>query len=289
MQEIQGIVYLNGEFLPANEAKISVFDRGFIFGDGIYEVIPVINKKLVDRIEFWERFERSLKEIELTPPCDTKEDFEKILYEVIEKNNLIEGSLYIEITRGVAPRDFEFLKGLEQTIFVNANHKLVLQNPLSQTGIEIVSVEDLRWQRCDIKSVSLLAQCIAKTKAHRMGAFEGFMVRNGLVSEASSSSAFIIKNNTLIAPPLNNEILPGIRRIAVLKFAADLGLKIEYRKFSMEEVYESDECFISAATLLVIGVVKADGKIIADGKVGKFTQKFRQLYKQKMQKEAGLI
>lgn len=289
MQEIQGIVYLNGEFLPANEAKISVFDRGFIFGDGIYEVIPVINKKLVDRIEFWERFERSLKEIELTPPCDTKEDFEKILYEVIEKNNLIEGSLYIEITRGVAPRDFEFLKGLKQTIFVNANHKPVLQNPLSQTGIEIVSVEDLRWQRCDIKSVSLLAQCIAKTKAHRMGAFEGFMVRNGLVSEASSSSAFIIKNNTLIAPPLNNEILPGIRRIAVLKFASDLGLKIEYRKFSMEEVYESDECFISAATLLVIGVVKADGKIIADGKVGKFTQKFRQLYKQKMQKEAGLI
>lgn len=289
MEKLDGIVYLNGEFLSANEAKISVFDRGFIFGDGIYEVVPVINKKLVDKAEFWARFERSLKEIELNPPCKTKDEFEKILYEIIEKNNINEGSVYIEVTRGTAPRDFEFLKGLKQTVFVNGIKKQVLQNPLAQTGIEIVSVEDLRWQRCDIKSVSLLAQCIAKTKAHRMGAFEGFMVRNGFVSEASSSSAFIIKNKVLITPPLNNEILPGIRRIAVLKFAKDLGLKIEYRKFTMDEVYESDECFISSATLLVIGVVKADEKVIADGKVGKFTQKFRELYKQKMQKEAGLL
>lgn len=281
------IVFLNGEFLPKDKAKISVFDRGFIFGDGIYEVVPVMNGKMVDKIEFWERFKRSLKEIALNFPYKDSE-FESILNELIAKNALKEGGVYMQITRGVASRDFAFTKGLQPTIMAFVYAANIQNNELASKGISVVSVPDIRWKRRDIKSISLLAQCYAKEMAVNAGADEGFMVENGKVTEATSASAFIIKDKTLITKPFSNEILPGIRRQNILKFARELNLSVAERAFSMNEVYEADEVFISAASLPILGVIKADGKMIANGKVGKFTQLLRQRYLQKMRNEAGL-
>ncbi|AJC91177.1 D-amino acid aminotransferase [Campylobacter subantarcticus] len=286
MQEKE-IVFLNGEFLKANEAKVSIFDRGFIFGDGIYEVVPVVNAKIADKEEFWERFERSLAQIDLKIPY-TKEEFEAILTQLTTSNLLQEGGVYMQVTRGVGSRNFALLKGLEPTIMAFAFESKVLDHELAKNGVNIISTVDLRWKRRDIKSISLLAQCLAKEEAVKAKAFEAFMVENSFVTEASSSSAFIIKNDTLITKPFSNEILPGIRRKNILKFAKELGLKIEQRAFNMKEVYEADEVFISAATFLILGVVKADSKVIKDGKVGFYTQKLREKYIEKIQNEVML-
>ncbi len=285
---LNGIVYINGKFCDANEAKISPFDRGFIFGDGIYEVVPVVNGRLVDRLDFWERFERSLKSIELKLPL-SREKYEAMFYELIKRNNIKEGAIYTEISRGAAMRDFDFPVGLTPTCFAFAYEKNIFDNPYAKTGIEIVSLPDIRWKRRDIKSVSLLAQCITKHEAHKRGAFECFMTENGYVTECSSSSAFIIKNGVLITKPLSNEILPGIRRKVILGFANEAGLKINERNFTMDEVYEADEAFISAATLMLLPVVKADGKKIGGGKIGKFVPKLREMYANHLKKEAGIL
>ena len=284
---MDGIVFLNGEFMNANEAKISAFDRGFIFGDGIYEVVPVVGGVLVDKIDFWARFEASLAAISLKLPYD-KGKFEEILREAVARNDLKEGGVYIQITRGAAARSFAFIDGLEPTCFIFCYEAKITDNPLAKSGIEIASVPDIRWKRRDIKSDSLLAQCYAKNEAVKVGAFEGFMIEDGFVTEGTSSSAFIIKDGVLITKPLSNEILPGIRRKVILGFAGELGLKIEQRKFSMAEVYEADEVFISAATLPLLPVVKADGKPISGGKIGKYVPMLRQMYIDKIKKEAGL-
>ncbi|EAK3364992.1 D-amino acid aminotransferase [Campylobacter lari] len=283
MQEME-MVFLNDEFVKASEAKVSVFDRGFIFGDGIYEVVPVVNAKIADKEEFWERFERSLAQIELQIPY-TKEEFENILEQLIIKNSLKEGGLYMQVTRGVASRNFALLKGLKPTIMAFAFECKVIEHEHAKNGVSVVSTADLRWKRRDIKSFSLLAQCLAKEEAVKAKVFEAFMVENALVTEASSSSAFIIKDKTLITKPFSNEILPGIRRKNILKFAKELDLKVDQRAFSMKEVYEADEVFISAATFLILGVIKADSKVINDGKVGFYTQKLREKYVEKIQKE----
>ena len=283
---MDGIVFLNGEFMNANEAKISAFDRGFIFGDGIYEVVPVVGGVLVDKIDFWARFEASLAAISLKLPYD-KGKFEEILREAVARSDLKEGGVYIQITRGAAARSFAFIDGLEPTCFIFCYEAKITDNPLAESGIEIASVPDIRWKRRDIKSVSLLAQCYAKNEAVKVGAFEGFMIEDGFVTEGTSSSAFIIKDGVLITKPLSNEILPGIRRKVILGFAGELGLKIEQRKFSMAEVYEADEVFISAATLPLLPVVKADGKPINGGKIGVFFCALKKKYVEKLLDEAS--
>ena len=280
-------VFLNGEFIDKDSAKISIFDRGFIFGDGIYEVVPVISSIIVEKDGFWDRFQRSLNEISLNLPY-THDEFESILNNLIEINSLKEGGLYIQITRGVAPRDFSFVKGVKPTIMAFAFSDSVLEHPAAKSGITIISTPDIRWKRRDIKSISLLGQCYAKNQATIAGADECFMVEDGYVTEAGSSSAFIIKDGTLITKPLSNEILPGIRRNRLLNLAKQIGLQIQERKFSMDEVYNADECFISAATIILLPVIKADGKAINGGKIGEYTIKLRELYKRALKLEANI-
>ncbi|TWO17317.1 D-amino-acid transaminase [Campylobacter lanienae] len=280
-------VFLNGEFIDKDSAKISIFDRGFIFGDGIYEVVPVINSIIVEKDGFWDRFQRSLNEISLNLPY-THDEFESILNNLIEINSLKEGGLYIQITRGVAPRDFSFVKGVKPTIMAFAFSDSVLEHPAAKSGITIISTPDIRWKRRDIKSISLLGQCYAKNQATIAGADECFMVEDGYVTEAGSSSAFIIKDGALITKPLSNEILPGIRRNRLLNLAKQIGLQIQERKFSMDEVYNADECFISAATIILLPVIKADGKAINGGKIGEYTTKLRELYKRALKLEANI-
>ncbi|WP_096019265.1 D-amino acid aminotransferase [Campylobacter lanienae] len=281
-------VFLNGEFIDKDSAKISIFDRGFIFGDGIYEVVPVINSIIVEKDGFWDRFQRSLNEISLNLPY-TNDEFESILNNLIEINSLKEGGLYIQITRGVAPRDFSFVKGVKPTIMAFAFSDSVLEHPAAKSGITIISTPDIRWKRRDIKSISLLGQCYAKNQATIAGADECFMVEDGYVTEAGSSSVFIIKDRTLITKPLSNEILPGIRRNRLLNLAKQIGLQIQERKFSMDEVYNADECFISAATIILLPVIKADGKAINGGKIGEYTTKLRELYKEILKAQAKMI
>lgn len=281
-------VFLNGEFIDKDSAKISIFDRGFIFGDGIYEVVPVINSIIVEKDGFWDRFQRSLNEISLNLPY-TNDEFESILNNLIEINSLKEGGLYIQITRGVAPRDFSFVKGVKPTIMAFAFSDSVLEHPAAKNGITIISTPDIRWKRRDIKSISLLGQCYAKNQATIAGADECFMVEDGYVTEAGSSSAFIIKDGALITKPLSNEILPGIRRNRLLNLAKQIGLQIQERKYSMNEVYNADECFISAATIILLPVIKADGKAINGGKIGPFTTKLRELYKEILKAQAKMI
>lgn len=277
-------VYLNGEFIKEDEAKISVFDRGFIFGDGIYEVLPVIESKLVDVDGFWERLVRSLGEISLKSPL-SKEEYLHVFNSLIQKNNLKEGGIYTQITRGVGKRDFYFLKDLKPTCMAFSYNVNILNNPLFQSGIKVVSVEDIRWKRRDIKSISLLGQCKAKTQAQDEGAYEGFMVEDGVVTEAVSSSAYIIKDNTIITAPLTNKILPGVRRKNIINIANKLGIKMEFRHFTVDEVKNADECFISAATLLILPVINIDNTPINNEKIGKITMLLKDEYVKEIYKQ----
>jgi D-alanine transaminase len=272
------IVFLNGEFCEEKRAKVSIFDRGFLFGDGVYEVIPVYNKKMFDIEPFLQRFERSLEQMSLPWPM-SKESYLSMLETLIEKNNLKEGGIYTQVTRGVAPREFAFVKGVEPTCMAFPFEKKILENPKAIEGVHVVSVADIRWKRRDVKSISLLAQCYAKEEADKQGAYEGWMVEeDGFVSEGTSSSAYIVKEGVIITRPLSNAILPGIRRKILLEMANKHGIKVEQRAFRLKEAYEADEAFLSSATSLILPITKIDDRYIQEGKPGKIYKKMRQLY-----------
>lgn len=280
------IVFLNGEYLKPEEAKVSIFDRGYLFGDGIYEAVPVINGKVIDKAPFFERLDGSLSKIELTPPYN-HEEIMNILNTLIAKNNLDEGGIYMQVTRGVAPREFYFPENTPTTFMSFVFHKKIIDNPLAKTGVKVVSVDDIRWTRRDIKSISLLGQVLAKEEAHRKGAFEGWMVENGYVTEGTSSTAYIVKDGVIITRPLSNAILPGIRRKVLMNFAKENDIKVEERPFTIEEALEADEAFMSSATIFVLPIVELDGKIIGDGKAGPMVTKLRKVYVDLALKEAN--
>lgn len=281
------IVFLNGEFLHKNEAKISIFDRGFIFGDAIYEVVPIIDGVLVDMNEFLQRLKRNLKSICIDLPY-TQDELIAFLKELISKNKLKEGGLYIQVSRGVASRDFAFTKDIKATIMAFVYEAMIEKNPLAKSGVNIIFVPELRWKRRDIKSTSLLAQCYAKEMVKKAKAYEGFFVENSYITEGISSSVFIIKNKILISKPLSNEILLAIRRGKILRYAKEFGLKVQEKAFTIREVYEADEVFISAATLPILAVVKVEDKLINNGIVGEFSKKLRERYIKGMKEEASI-
>jgi D-alanine transaminase len=271
------IVYLNGEYLAQADAKISVFDRGYLFGDGVYEVIPIIQGKLVDEDYSVQRLRRSLAEIEISWPCSEAE-YLQMLRELISRNQVQEGMVYVQVTRGIAERDFSYPKNLKPSLMAYPTHKAILNNPLAETGVSVVSTEDLRWKRRDIKSLNLLAQCMAKQQAAKQGAFEAWMTEDGFVTEGGSSTAFIVKNNTVITRALSNSILPGVRRRVLVEMAEHGGFKLEQRAFSIAEALAADEAFLSNASSLVLPIVSVDGHMIGDGKPGPVTRDLRARY-----------
>ncbi|MEX0738924.1 MAG: D-amino-acid transaminase [Pseudohongiella sp.] len=279
-------VFLNGEYLPAENAAVSVFDRGFLFGDGVYEVIPVVMGKLVDEDYSVERLRRSLSAVEIAWPC-SEADYLAMLRELVKRDAVTEGSVYVQITRGIAERDFAYPPHIKSTIMAYATPRKLLDNPAAENGVKVVSVPDLRWQRRDIKSLNLLGQCMAKQQAASRGAFEAWMLEDGMVTEGASSSAFIIKDNTIITRALSNAILPGIRRRVILELAGQTDMTLVERSFSLEEAMAADEAFLSSATTLVLPVVSIDGKDIADGKPGPVTSKLRRLYIESLLAEAA--
>jgi D-alanine transaminase len=268
---------VNGHYLPKQEATISVFDRGFIFGDGVYEVVPVINGKMVDKIYFLERLARSLGELEIEWPCSS-DDVIAMMNALITRNAIVEGMVYLQITRGIADRDFAFPAGITSSIVAFASVLNLINNPAAESGIPVITTPDLRWKRRDIKSVNLLGQVLAKQDAYARGGKEGWMVEDGVITEGVSSSAYIVKDKTIITRPLSNEILPGIRRRTLLELCAAESIKLEQRLFTLDEALAADEAFISSATTIVLPVVSIDGQKISSGEPGPITQKLRALY-----------
>ena len=279
-------VYVNGAFVPEEQAKISVFDRGFIFGDGVYEVVPVISGKLVDKQYFLERLDRSLDELSIAWPC-TKQEYMEVMEQLIESNQLTEGVVYSQVTRGIADRDFPFPENVSPSFVAFTSNMELLDNPLVKSGIHVITTPDLRWKRRDIKSVNLLGQVLAKQDAITRGGHEGWMVEDGIVTEGASSSAYIVKNATIITRPLSNAILPGIRRRTLLEIASNVGIDVEERIFTIEEALAADEAFISSAATMTLGVVSIDGHQIGNGTPGPVTIRLRELYKARVLKEVS--
>ncbi len=278
-------VYINGEFFPEEEAKISVFDRGFIFGDGVYEVVPVFLGKLVDKQYFIERLDRSLSELSIAWPC-SPEAYIDVMAELIAKNELEEGVVYSQVTRGIAERDFPFPADTTPSFMAFTSVMNLLNNPAAETGIKVITTPDLRWKRRDIKSTNLLGQVLAKQDAVSRGGKEGWMVEDGFITEGVSSSAYIVKDGVIITRPLSNTILPGIRRRTLLELADSENIRIEERLFSVKEALEADEAFISSATTMALGVVDIDGNQIGNGIPGPVTLRMRQLYADRVLDEA---
>jgi D-alanine transaminase len=271
------IVYVNGYYVPQQDAQVSVFDRGFLFGDGVYEVIPVVNSRLVEASHALVRLERSLDAIDLAWPCE-RERLAQMLEELRERNALSEGYVYLQVTRGVAERDFVFPLDTPTTLVAYTTPKSILANTLAESGVKVVSVPDLRWKRRDIKSVNLLAQCLAKQQAALQGAFEAWMHEDAYVTEGGSSSAFIVVNDAIITRALSSAILPGIRRKVILNIAEEHNIRLVERSFTLEEAYAADEAFLSSATTLVMPVVEIDGRRVADGKPGPLSRRLRKMY-----------
>jgi D-alanine transaminase len=277
-------VYVNGSFVPEEEAVISVFDRAFLFGDGIYEVTAVIGGKLVDFHAHLARLDRSLAEIGLTPPLNHC-GLQALHEELIARNALDEGVVYLQITRGVADRDFAYPADATPTVVAFTQTRALIDNPLAQTGVAVVTIPDLRWKRRDIKSTSMLAQVMGKQAAKSRGAYEAWMVEDGMVTEGTSSSAFIVDSGgTLRTQPLGAHILHGVTRRAVLRLAEDKGLTLEERPFSVAEAKRAREAFLTAASAFVLPVVAIDGAPVGGGTPGPIAARFRTLYLEEARK-----
>lgn len=270
-------VYVNGAYLPEEEARISIFDRGFVFADGIYEVSAVIGGKLVDCEAHLARLERSCGEIKLALPW-SRAELIAIHEELIARNALDEGGVYLQVTRGAADRDFPFPKEVTPTLVMFTQARNMTTAPAAKTGIKIVSCPDIRWARRDIKSVGLLAQVLAKQYAAENGAAEAWMLEGDVVTEGGSSTAWIVKGKTLISRPLSQKVLPGITRQAVLAFIAESGYAFEEREFTLAEALDAEEAFITSATSLVMPVVSIDGHTIHNGAPGPAAIRLREIY-----------
>ncbi|MBU9820568.1 D-amino-acid transaminase [Rahnella sp. BCC 1045] len=273
-------VYLNGEFVAEQDAKVSVFDRGFLFADAVYEVSAVLNGRLLDNAAHLARLARSCQALDLRLPCAPGE-IEILQNRLIAENNLREGAVYLQISRGNSgDRDFDFPgETVSPTFLMFTQARPLIHHPKSQTGIRMVSVDDIRWQRRDIKTVGLLAPCLAKEYAHKHDADDALLVENGLITEASSSNAWIVDaGGTLITRPLSTHILHGITRRALLELAKQNDLRFEERPFTLEEAQSAREIFISSATTFIWPVVSLNGKAIGDGKPGDITAKLREIY-----------
>jgi len=273
------IAYVNGTFVPLSEAKVSVLDRGFLFADGIYEVSAVLDGRLVDNDSHLARLERSVGEIKLPLP-ETIERIKQIQHELITRNQLRDGLVYIQATRGADKgRDFAFPKGVKPTLMMFTSVKDIVNAASAKTGIGVITVPDIRWTRRDIKSVALLAQVLAKQAAAEAGCGEAWMIEDGKVTEGGSSSAFILtQDDVLVTRQNSSSILPGCTRKAVVKLAEERQLRVEERAFTIEEALKAKEAFITSASLFVQPVVKIDDKTVADGKPGPMATRLREIY-----------
>jgi D-alanine transaminase len=272
------IVYVNGAFVAEENAVISVFDRGFLFADAVYEVSTVLDGKLVDNLAHMERLKRSLGELKMSAPVPV-DDIPALMEDLVARNDLSEGMVYLQVSRGAADRDFAFPAEEKPSLVMFTQAKAVAVTPKSESGIKIVSMPDQRWARRDIKTTQLLAQSVAKQEAAIQGADDAWMVEDGFVTEGSSNNAFIITaDGVIVTRQLSNSILHGITRRVVLEIAEAEGLTVEQRPFTLAEAQAAAEAFSTSASSFVMPVVAIDGKTISQGVPGPITRKLRERY-----------
>jgi D-alanine transaminase len=272
------VVYLNGEFLPLEQAKVSVLDRGFLFGDGVYEVIPVYGGKLFRLEHHLERLNSSLQKIRISLPF-TVEEWTSILKKIITSNEGEDQSVYLQITRGSAPkRDHGFPAKVQPTILVMSNPLLPIDPSIAANGVKAITMEDIRWQRCDIKAITLLSNVIMRQHAMDEDAAEAILVRDGMVTEGAASNVFMIKDGTIITPPKTEMLLSGVTRDLVLELARANRMPVEERDIPFEELEQADEIWLTSSTKEVLPVTVLDHQIIGKGTPGPVWQKMIQIY-----------
>ena len=273
------IVYVNGSYLPEAEASVSVFDRGFLFADGVYEVTAVIGGKILEFAGHMKRLERSLGELQIASPASSDELLE-IHRRLVSENHLDEGLIYLQVTRGAADRDFAFPpEDTKPTLVLFTQVASLLKKPAAETGLKVALVPDLRWARRDIKTVQLLYPSLAKMEGKRQGKDDSWMVEDGLVTEGTSNNAYIVtKDGTIVTRPLSHDILHGITRASILRLAAEADLRVEERGFTPDEAKSAAEAFITSASTFAVGVVEIDGTMIGDGRPGPVTKRLREIY-----------
>lgn len=274
-------VYVNGEYLPETEAKVSIFDRGFLMADAVYEVTSVLGGKLIDFDGHAVRLERSLNELDMPHPI-SKDDLLEVHRELVRLNDITDGMIYLQISRG-APNDRDFVfpdpETTKPTIVLFTQNKPGLANsPVAKTGIKVISIPDVRWGRRDIKTVQLLYPSMGKMMAKQAGCDDAWMTEDGFVTEGTSNNAYIIKGNKIITRALSNDILHGITRAAVLRFAREAQMEVEERNFTIAEAQDADEAFITSASTFVMPVVEIDGAAVGTGAVGPLATRLREIY-----------
>ena len=282
-------VYLNGAYVPEEDAKISIFDRGFLMADGVYEVTSVIDGKLIDFDGHTARLDRSLRELDMENPI-SRDDLLEAHRELVRLNAIDEGLVYLQITRG-APNDRDFVfpdpDETPQTIVMFTQNKPGLaDNPTAKKGIKIISIEDIRWGRRDIKTVQLLYPSMGKMMAKKQGADDAWMVEDGAVTEGTSNNAYIVKEGKIITRALSNDILHGITRAAVLRFAQEAQMEVIERDFTIAEAQEADEAFITSASTFVMPVVEIDSQPLGTGTPGPLVTRLREIYLEESLKRA---
>jgi D-alanine transaminase len=260
-------VYLNGEFMPLEEARIPVLDRGFIFGDGVYEVIPVYSRNPFRLPEHLARLQHSLDAIRLANPM-TDAEWARLIRDLVARHAGDDQSIYLQVTRGVAKRDHAFPRESKPTVFMMSSPLVTPGQEQIDNGVPCISAVDYRWLKCDVKSVSLLGNCLLRQSAAEAGAAEVVLFRNGYLTEASASNVFAVRNGTLLSPPKNHLILPGITYDVVLELAAACGIPIELRPVPEQEVRSADELWVTSSTKEVLAVVALDGKPVGSGRPG---------------------
>jgi D-alanine transaminase len=267
-------VYLNGHFLPLEDAKISVLDRGFIYGDGVYELIPVYSRKPFRLKQHLARLQRSLDGIRLANPHPDTE-WERIIRELIARMPFDDQGVYFQVTRGVAKRDHAFPTGTAPTVFMMSNPLALPSVDSVEHGVAVVTARDERWLHCDLKTISLLGNVLARQLAVDGGAAEAVLFRDGHLTEASASNVLIVRDGVIVAPPKDNQILPGITYDAAFDLAREGGLAVEVRPIPREEALHADEMWLSSSTKEILAVTKVDGQSFAGGRPGPV---FRKIY-----------
>jgi D-alanine transaminase len=281
-------VYVNGAYLPENEATVSIFDRGFLFADGVYEVTSVLDGKLIDFEGHAIRLARSLSELAMRNPIE-KADLLEVHRELVRANRIEEGLIYLQITRGAASdRDFAYpSEDTPPTIVLFTQNKPGLaDSPVAKVGIKVISIADQRWGRRDIKTVQLLYPSMGKMMAKAVGCDDAWMVEDGAVTEGTSNNAYIVKGGKIITRHLSNDILHGITRAAVLRFAREAQMEVEERAFTVAEAQGADEAFFTSASAFVMPVVELDGQAIGSGTPGPVATRLREIYLDESRKGA---
>ena len=274
-------VYVNGDYLPETEATVSIFDRGFLMADAVYEVTSVLNGKLIDFDGHAVRLKRSLDELDMAEPC-SKDELLEIHRKLVALNGIEEGLVYLQVTRGSdGDRDFVFPdpETTKPTIVLFTQNKPGLANsPAAEKGISVISIADIRWHRRDIKTVQLLYPSMGKMMAKKAGADDAWMIEDGYVTEGTSNNAYFVKNGKIVTRPLSNDILHGITRKAVMRMAEEAQMEVEERLFTIDEAKDADEAFVTSASAFVMPVVEIDGVKLGGGTPGPIAKRLREIY-----------